>query len=300
MRTDVARVLSLLALAGMTLAACAAPASAPGTESPAAPVTTTPPVRTVESPTGEAILELVGSVEQIMPAAWTLNGRVLAILPQTEIRGSIRVGDMVKAHAVVQPDGSLAAREIEPAEAADPFALPGAEFDFTGAVEAMAIDQWTVAGTTFAVTSQTEVTGTFTIGDLVKVHLLVGADGSLVAREIEAPGAGIESAPEGAEVELVGLIDSIAPGQWVVGGWTLAITPQTEIAGTFALGEAVKVHVIVRAGANLTAREIEAADVGDVGGFDDNNNANSNQNQDDNEIENGNENGNSNSSGSGG
>ena len=292
MKNQVVRVIGMLALAGMALAACAAPTATTETEAPVAAPSTAEPVETEQSPTEGATLELIGTIEQMAPEAWTLNGQVLAILPQTEIQGSFQVGDMVRAHAVIQSDGSLAAREISPVEAADATTMVGAEFDFTGAVEAMAVDEWTVAGTTFAVTSQTEIKDTFFIGDLVKVHVVVGVDGALVAREIEAPGAGLEGALEGTEIELVAVIDSVASDTWVIGGWALAITPQTEIKGAFAVGDAVKVHVLVGAGGTLVAREIEAAEVGDVGGLDDNSNASSNANE--NENLNGNTNGNSN------
>jgi uncharacterized membrane protein YgcG len=143
---------------------------------------------------------------------------------------------------------------------------------------------------------------------LVKVHLVVGLDGSRVAREIEAPEAELEDAAEGSEVELVALIDSISPEAWVIGGRILAITAQTEIKGTFSEGDAVKVHILVGAGRSLTAREIEAADVGEVGQGDDddgNLNANSNENGNDNGSTNDNStnqnvNGNSNEDDSGG
>jgi len=292
MKNQVVRVIGMLALAGMALAACAAPTATAETEAPVAAPSTAEPVETEQSPTEGATLELIGTIEQMAPEAWMLNGLVLAILPQAEIQGSFQVGDMVRAHAVIQSDGSLAAREISPMEAADATTMVGAEFDFTGAVDAMAVDEWTVAGTTFAVTSQTEIKDTFFIGDLVKVHVVVGVDGALVAREIEAPGAGLEGALEGTEIELVAVIDSVSPDTWVIGGWALAITPQTEIKGAFAAGDAVKVHVIVGAGGTLVAREIEAVDVGDIGGLDDNSNANSNANENGNL--NGNTNGNSN------
>jgi uncharacterized membrane protein YgcG len=306
MKGNTARFLSLVAVAAMGLGACVPLAAAPETQSAESPVETASPVVETEAPTTEAQLELTGTVEQIAPGAWTVNGKVLAILPATQIRGSFRVGDMVKAHAAVQADGSLAALEIDPVEIADPASLPGSEYDFTGAIDAMSVDQWTVAGTTFAVTPATEIKGAFAIGDLVKVHLLVGSDLALVAREIEAPEAELEKAGEGAEVELVALIDSISPEAWVVGGQTLAITPETEIKGTFAVGDAVKVHIVVGPGGALAAREIEAAEVGEVGGVDDDNtngNANANANSNANANDNGNDNGgggNGNDNGGGG
>jgi hypothetical protein len=302
----ITRIMGIMALAAMTLAACA-PATSSSAETTdslpqtVAPVETTAPVETATSDVaGTEEIELIGTIESMSPTAWTLNGQILAILPTTEIKGSFLVGDLVKAHAAVQADNSLAAREIEPVAGSESASLNtiGAEYDFTGAIDAMAVDQWTVAGTTFGVTPQTEIKGTFAIGELAKVHVLVNSDGSLVAREIEAPDAELAAAGEGTEVELVELIESISPEAWVVGGQTLVITPSTEIKGTFTLGDAVKVHVLVGSGGLLTAREIEAAEVGQVGvSSDDNTNTNSNLNSNTNANDNanGNANGNDNS-----
>ena len=297
MKSNTVRFLSLVAVAAMGLAACAPLAAAPETQSAESPAETVAPVVETEAPTSEAEIELTGSIERMTPTAMTLNGKVVAILPATELKGTFGVGDLVKAHATLQADGSLAAREIEPVQGAEGSSLSvqGAEYDFTGAVEAIAFDQWTVAATTFAVTPATEIKSTFAIGDLVKVHLLVAADSSLVAREIEAPEAELAKGGEGAEVELVALIQSISPEAWVIGGQTLAITPGTEIKGSFIVGDAVKVHVLIGAGGTLTAREIEAAEVGEFGKpGDDNTNSNSNANSNESESGNANANGNSN------
>jgi Domain of unknown function (DUF5666) len=294
-KTKTVRILTLIAVGALALAACAPSSEAPETQPAASPVETAESVTASSVPASDAELELTGTVEQIAPAAWTVNGKVLAILAATEIKGSFQVGDMVRAHAVVQADGSLAAREIGPVESASPAFLPGAEFDFTGTVDAISIDQWTVAGKTLPVTAATEIKGSFNIGELVKVHLLTRLDGSQVAREIEAPEAELERAGEGSEVELVALIDSISPEAWVVGGQTLAITSETEIKGTFSVGDAVKVHILVGAGGSLKAREIEAAEVGEIGdgNQDDDGNLNANANENENENENGNTNENS-------
>lgn len=307
MKNQTVRVLGLMAVVAMALAACSPGAATLPAATGEGLMKTVEPVETMSALSLEAELELTGTVESMAPTAWMMNGKVLAILPATEIKGTIQVGDLAKAHAFVQSDGTLAARQIEPAQPGDAaqLSLAGAEYDFTGAVEAIAIDQWTVAGKTFAVKAQTEIKGTFAIGDLVKVHLIVGTDGSLVAREIEAPEAELEDAMEGAEVELVAVIDSIAPEAWVIGGRTVAITAATEVKGTFAVGDAVKVHLLVGAGGELTAREIEAAEVGEMGEMDDDN-SNSNANMNDNDDnsandndDNDNDDSNSNSSGNG-
>jgi hypothetical protein len=286
----------------MALSACGPGLSAPAPQAADPLLGSVPPEVVgsegdgVNAPASESIFELIGTIERMAPAAWTINGLVLAILPETEIHGSFRVGELAKVHAVLTLEGSLAAREIDPVQARDPATLAGAEFDFSGTVEAMAVDEWTVGGTTFAVTPQTEIKALFDIGDLARVHLMVLADGALVAREIEATDAILDDASAGDEVEFVGFIDSIATDHWVVGGRTLAITPQTEIMGTFDLGDPVKVHAIVGSGGNLTAREIEPADIGDDGpiGDDDNGDDNGNDNGDDNSNDNGDDNSNDN------
>jgi len=56
--------------------------------------------------------------------------------------------------------------------------------EFTGTVEAIGADSWQVSGTTIAIGPGTEIKGTISIGDTVKVHAMIAADGALVAREI--------------------------------------------------------------------------------------------------------------------
>jgi hypothetical protein len=62
-------------------------------------------------------IEITGAVEAIRQGEWVIGGRVVAVLGETEINGSIQVGDFVKAHVRVGADQSLTAREIEPATA---------------------------------------------------------------------------------------------------------------------------------------------------------------------------------------
>ena len=56
--------------------------------------------------------EFYGKIEAITETTWTVAGQVLSILPSTEIKGQLVVGDFVKVHAYPFQDG-LAARAIE-------------------------------------------------------------------------------------------------------------------------------------------------------------------------------------------
>ena len=73
----------------------------------------------------------------------------------------------------------------------------GGEVEFTGTLEVISLDTWTISGLTVKLGPGVEIKGSPTIGDLVKVHASRDAAGQLTAREIElttavqaTPGAG--------------------------------------------------------------------------------------------------------------
>jgi hypothetical protein len=58
-------------------------------------------------------LKLTGKVEAIAPDAWTVNGQLFTVNAETEIKGSILLGDVVKVQYVVNTDGIFTATEIQ-------------------------------------------------------------------------------------------------------------------------------------------------------------------------------------------
>lgn len=150
-----------------------------------------------QEPVGE--FEFAGTVESMGADSWTVGGRTLAIAPGTEVKGSIEVGSLVKVHVVPQADGSLLAREIEPAgveDMSDDSGTPesgedGEDFKFSGIVESIGEGSWTIGGMTFSVTGATEFDSHILVGDMVQVELVRNADGSLTAKEIEEDNDGL-------------------------------------------------------------------------------------------------------------
>jgi hypothetical protein len=141
------------------------------------------------------------------------------------------------------------------------------EVEFSGVVESLSDDSWTVSGVSFAVTTATEIKGAFTVGDPVKVHALLDPTDQLTASEIEAAvpetedldsDNGFDDDEHDDEMEFTGAVDSMGGGSWVIGGKTVAILPSTEIKRSINLGDLVKVHAFDADGV-LTAREIELA-----------------------------------------
>jgi hypothetical protein len=69
------------------------------------------------------------------------------------------------------------------------------EMEFTGVVDSIDGNTWTIDGHTVIVGLTTELKDIISLGQQVKVHAWMGADGSLTAREIELAGAaGVDSA----------------------------------------------------------------------------------------------------------
>ena len=64
--------------------------------------------------TGE--IEFEGTIDSITPEGWIISGRLVKSSPQTEIKGILQVGMMVKVHVLVNEDGTFIAQEIEPRE----------------------------------------------------------------------------------------------------------------------------------------------------------------------------------------
>jgi hypothetical protein len=209
------------------------------------------------TPGGNKETEFVGVVESIAPEAWVVSGVTFAITLQTEIKGPIIVGDQVKIEALVSTDGTSTALEIKLADEKNDSDEKGSESEFSGIVESIGLDSWTVGGQVFAITPQTEIKGTIVVGDLVEIEVVVGTDGITTAHEIKLAEESSPSTGDHTEMEFEGIVESISPDNWIVGGQVFAITEQTEIEGTILVGDLVKIEAVVGTDGMITAHEIK-------------------------------------------
>jgi primosomal replication protein N len=215
-----------------------------------------------------ARVEFTGSVEAMAPEAWTVSGQTVGITPQTEIRGTIAVGDAVDVRAEVGTDGALTAREIALSLGASTVPEPEKEaFEFFGTIEDMGADAWTVSGQVVAVNAETEIKDTFAVGDEVKVHALVEADGSLTAIEI-GPAVGLQRDDfhEG-EIEFTAQVEEIGTEAWLIGGRSVALDASTQIEAGILVGDMVEVHAFLSPEGALTASRIKLEEDGNDNGF---------------------------------
>jgi hypothetical protein len=203
--------------------------------------------------------------------------------------------------------------------------VQASEIVFTGIVEQISGDQWVVSGQAFTVDKAAVMDSGIAVGDIVKVEGTVSADGSVLALTIESSTVSDDNANDGnsndgnsnvnansnddnsntgntngtddnsnaaggTDDEIFGLVEAITTDSITIGGVTYQLAGITEFKDVIALGDQVKIHVIVNADGTFTIREIEkSADLtGDDNGNDDNSN-DDNGNDDDDDDDNSND-----------
>lgn len=174
-------------------------------------------------PAGSKSTEVVftGTVEAMDGTQWLISGQQVDV-EGSSIDTNIQVGDIVKVEATVSQDGSVFALKIESSGPDDTSAndnssntnddnansndntnsgndngndnsnsnansndAAGTEQEVYGVVGAMGTSTITIDGVTYKLSTSTEFKDIISVGDQVKIHVIVNADGTLTIREIE-------------------------------------------------------------------------------------------------------------------
>lgn len=215
-----------------------------------------------------------------------------------------------------------------------------AEAVFTGTVESQSGTQWLISGQLVDVDGATLIAPNIQVGDIVKVEASVLADGSVIAIAIETSGPDDVNSNDNAAnsndgnandansnnntnsandnsngnsndngnnasdvaQEFYGLVEAITDNSISIGGVTYNLADFTEFKSPIAVGDQVKVEIIVNTDGTFTIREIGKSKDTRIGNDDSNSNAsnyngndkNSNQNSNDDDHNDDNSNNNSN------
>jgi hypothetical protein len=158
-----------------------------------------------------------------------ISGIPVAVDQATLLDDGLAVGEVVRVRGLFLEGegGTWQARSIR--------RVPQGErrFEFVGLVESIA--PWVVSGIDVEIRAWTEIVDPIEVGDRVKVEGRILPDGAWLADEIKLAGEDDEL-----EFEFVGRVQSIDP--WNVGGISLAVDQQTEIADPIDVGDRVKVE----------------------------------------------------------
>jgi hypothetical protein len=199
--TNRLKMFSLFLLAAYVLAACGGtlPASATSAQGPKVAAN---------------VVALTGVVEAMNGSEWTIGGQKLILDPQISLDPDIAVGDQVRVEGKARADGAVIALKVESSKTDDLVSTASADGSSTpdanrtpdasasqsagangnevfGTVEALSADVITVNGVTYNLANFTEMKGALQVGDQVKVHVTLNADGALTVREIEKSAASV-------------------------------------------------------------------------------------------------------------
>jgi hypothetical protein len=120
-----------------------------------------------------------GKISAIAGDQWTVNGITFTVLPSATGEYTFQTGDWVSVRGRFLADGSYVADRVN---------VPSQESNdqhFSGVVESIGPDTWTISSKKVAVDENTEVGKHIGVGDPVEVTFTVKEDGSWLAKEID-------------------------------------------------------------------------------------------------------------------
>ncbi len=187
---------------------------------------------------------LTGPVEAISDTAWTVAGQTILITGTTQIDDDIEVGNRVRVTGIILAGGGLQASEIEKLDD-----QPGFPFRFTGVVEAIGADTWTISGVTIAITTTTMIDDGIVIGDVVEARGRILEHGTWLARRIKLVEDDLSS------FAITGRVQSIDP--WQVAGISFETRDWTAIEPGIETGDRVRVRGVILADGTWVASTID-------------------------------------------
>lgn len=290
-RTSLVKISLLALVALLILAACTTQPDVTSL-SPQQQAANFSPMSTRNLELGQALF--TGKISKIASDSVTVDQVVFRTDAQTLRSASLVVGNSVNVKALVLPDQTRYALEINPvaedsSSSSSLSSLGTVEFKLYGVVEAMADASWTISGNTIVVDASTPIESGLVVGSIVEVEGWV-VNGSLVAREIksedslddgfeltETPEMEISETPEfeisetpeaeitltspaavGTEIEFFETVASINGNTWLIGNRTVLVNSITEIKDNVGVGSYVKVHATPQTDGTYLAREIES------------------------------------------
>ena len=178
-----------------------------------------------------ALLRVRGTITQIGPTTFTVNGLAIRWNAQTRFQGQFALGATVAADVALTPGGYVA-MYVEGQLTQEHHRIA----EFRDVIVSMDGSLWVVGEYELTVTEETVIDGTPEVGSLVDVRALIEPDGSLVAIVIKVVGDGRS---EPVPVSFEGAIERFPAqlrGQWLIGGQAVWVTAGTEINGVPQVG----------------------------------------------------------------
>ena len=125
----------------------------------------------------------------------------------------------------------------------------GEDQKFTGVIQSMGSDNWTVGGRVFKVNANTKLDGGLAVGVTARVEFVAQADGAQLATSIET---------DEEDEKFKGTVQSIGSDNWTIGGQSFKVNAATRIDPGLAVGAPVRVKFVIQANGSFLAIKIES------------------------------------------
>lgn len=169
---------------------------------------------------------LVGVVDEMGVSYWTVSKQKIFVNSETLIDEGIGPGEHVLAQGTLRAGGEFLTTEIQQVDTTP-------RFEFSGLVEQINGEIWGISGIPITTDAMTKIIGSPVRGDIVHVLGQTSLEGVWMAQNIEKV-----SMPGG--FEFIGIVEQLAP--WKVGGVSLVVDAETQIALDIELGVRVRVE----------------------------------------------------------
>ncbi len=212
-----------------------------------------PPIRVAASldPSDSTQIRFEGELKSRSLNLWSIGEYNVQVDAQTiivEKRGPAEVGAWLIVWANQLPAGGLRAEVISvdrPAGQANP------TIQFTRVLDKITEQWWVLGDLLVHVRPETPISGSPTIGSLVRVTA-EQQELTLEAVRLEVLAQSADEIP----VEFEGIVEELGPEYWTVQGQRFTVTPDTEIQGQPAVGQYVEVRALRTADGSLVAARI--------------------------------------------
>jgi hypothetical protein len=192
---------------------------------------------------------IIGFVTRI-EGSWVTIGEVTVECDaNTKFFGNPVIGSKAEAVVAIRPNGSVVGLEIHIIGASEPTPSP---WEFTGIVEAINGEWWSISGTNVKVMGGTVLEENPVVGNTVTVKAQV--DGSEIwALRI--------SALRGPEVNFRGTIEAMDGDGWVIDGYRVIVDGSTLVEGGPQIGSLVDVVAVQKPDGRIVAKRIVAVTI---------------------------------------
>jgi hypothetical protein len=189
-------------------------------------------------------IKVTGRVQTVSNGSLTLRGKSVSITGETRVTGEIREGSIVTVEGVIEGDGVFIAQRIEVTQStvSTPDGRPNtpdSDLKFSGVVESMVGDMWTVSGLKVQVNQETDIDESPSVGAVVEVEGVRLESGVILAESIEVeeqPRPSISNTSPNTTVSFSGEITSIDGRQWKVGDYNVDVSSNIVMEGTPEVG----------------------------------------------------------------